>query len=396
MSSSAANDTSLRVTVTFVLDALWVGGAERSLVEVIPALTELGISSEIVCLKHRDENLEHLLDQDATPVHHLDGSGTWRDRRRLRELLEKLSPTIVHSSLTTANLLTRFASVRAPFLVINSLTNTSYEPVRLADPRIRRSRLRAVQALDAVTGRLLVDHFHAVSEEVARSARRHLRIPASKITVVERGRSRERLGLPGGQRRRSARAALGHAREEFLIVTTGRHEYQKNHATLIEAFGRAALGPRVKLLIAGRRGASTTSLQSQIQNLGLAESVQLLGHRDDVPELLAAADVFVFPSLYEGLPGALVEAMAMRLPCIVSDIPPHRDIIEHGHNGLVVAPRSAADLADTLTRLIGSEDERQMLANAALSTFEERFRLERYAREMASFYRERLAAHHRA
>src|SRR5690606_9579734 len=110
-----------------------------------------------------------------------------------------------------------------------------YEDAHRRDPNIRTWRLRAVQVVDAVTGRLLTKHFHAVGEAVKESAVRSLWIPPGRITVVRRGRGRARLGHPGAQRRRIARERLGIDPEELVVLNLGRQEHQKGQRYLLEA-----------------------------------------------------------------------------------------------------------------------------------------------------------------
>ena len=84
----------------------------------------------------------------------------------------------------------------------------------------------------------------------------------------------------------------------------------------------------------------------------------MLGHRDDVPDLLAASDVFAFPSRFEGFPGAIVEAMALALPIVASDIPPHRELIEDGRTGFLFSPENVGALTDCLADILdGSAGE---------------------------------------
>jgi len=122
--------------------------------------------------------------------------------------------------------------------------------------------------------------------------------------------------------RLAARSALGIADDELVIGHVGRFEEQKNHRFLIEV--AAALmqqRARTRLLLVGD-GPLRSQMQRQIRTLGIAANVILAGQRPDVPDLLSAMDVFVFPSLYEGLGMALVEAQACGLPCVVSDAVP--------------------------------------------------------------------------
>src|SRR5690606_5335714 len=121
-------------------------------------------------------------------------------------------------------------------------------------------------------------------------------------TTLFRSRDPERIGEPTPERRRRVRRALGLDDETPVLVTVGRQEFQKGHRYLIEAMPKILeRHPRTRLLIVGRRGAATSELERAVADFERADSVSFLGHRADVTDLMAAADLFVFPSLFEGL-----------------------------------------------------------------------------------------------
>ena len=134
--------------------------------------------------------------------------------------------------------------------------------------------------------------------------------------------------------------------------------------------------PDARLLIAGREGHATTQLKALVSAHGLEDSISLLGHRTDVPEILAAADVFVFPSLYEGLGGALIEAMALELPIIASDLPAHREVVRQGDNADLVPPGDVAALQAAITELLGDGERRLRYGHRSRELFDAEFHVE--------------------
>src|SRR5690606_1106187 len=173
---------------------------------------------------------------------------------------------------------------------------------RYTDPNVTAWKLRLLQQVDGWTARRLTDHFHAITQAVKQASVRDLGISPERITVVPRGRDEERGGKPGPERRRRGRGALGVPERAQVLSSVGRQEYQKGQRVLLEAFEQvAARRPNALLVIAGRKGHATPELERLVAGSALLqERVRFLGHRDDVPDLLAASDVFVFPSLYEG------------------------------------------------------------------------------------------------
>jgi glycosyltransferase involved in cell wall biosynthesis len=281
----------------------------------------------------------------------------------------------------------RFAAAGRGRPVLSSLVNVAYAPIRLHDPNVRASRLWAARMIDGWTARHLTTHFHALTEAVKRGAVSSLRIDPERITVIERGRDPERLGEPSRKRRAAARAALGLTQDGDVVVTVGRQEFQKGQRHLLEAFARlAAARPEAVLLVAGREGHASADLETFRAGLGVGDRVRLLGHRTDVPEILAAADVFAFPSLYEGFGGAVIEAMALGLPVVASDLPALHEVVEAERTGVLVPPGSAADLASAIGGLLDDPARARAMGERGRATFLERFTVERTTARMVELY----------
>jgi glycosyltransferase involved in cell wall biosynthesis len=298
------------------------------------------------------------------------------------------SPDLIHTTILASNLVGRLASIGSPATVLTSLVSTPYMPIRKQDPRVRPLALSAVRLVDIATARRLTDHFHAITEAVKSWAVADMGLDPSRITVVHRGRNSDRLGEPGPERRRSARLALGLRDDDEVILTVGRQEFQKGQRYLLEAV--AALAPRrphLRLLIAGRRGASSPELDRLLAVPQLAGRVHVLGHREDVPDLLTASDLFAFPSLLEGLGGSVLEAMALGLPIVASDLPAVREIVEEGENALLVPVAAADELAEAIDRILQDPRLARRFGQRSREIFLERFTSTRSAEAMIDLYR---------
>lgn len=149
--------------------------------------------------------------------------------------------------------------------------------------------------------------------------------------------------------RKAKRKELGLAEDDFVLVSTGELNDNKNHKTVIQAVHRLN-NPSVKYLICGQ-GPLKNELLNLVQELGLEHQVMLLGYRTDIIEINHIADVFVFPSFREGLSVALMEAMACGLPVVCSDIRGNRDLIEDGKGGFLVEPKDVAGFAQSIKSL---------------------------------------------
>ena len=375
------------IKVLAVINGLGTGGAERSLAEMLPGLERVGIDVTVACFYRRDAGVEEsVLHRDR--VRFISSARLAGRVRALRRIVTHERPDVVHTIILESHLTGRLASIGRHVVVLSSLVNTPYAEARTADPRIGSQKLNAVRLADGLTARHLTDHFHAITHAVKAHAIDSLHIDAARITVVERGRDRMRLGSASQERRARARRALGLDDDAEVAVCLGREDYQKGHRYLLEATAHLArTRPNLVTVVAGRRGTESDALGRDIARLGLGDRFRRLGHRDDAPELLAAADVFVFPSLFEGLGGSLIEAMALSLPIVASDIPAIREVVEDGRNATLVAPRSGEAIASAVSALLDSDPLRSAYGRRSRTIFEERFTLERSTAGMADLYR---------
>lgn len=361
-------------TYLFVINSFLAGGAERSLLEFLPRLAASGVRPVVVCLRQGQVGFEDELFAQGWDVRMLTGRSRLGAIRALRRLIREIRPALVYTALFDADLAGRVASIGLDVPVVTNLVNTAYDPARAADPKVDARKLALVRIIDGFTARHLTDHFHAISEAVKQSTVETMRVPPDRITVVSRGRDSDRLGIPSPGRTAAARTALGLAAAHQVVVAVGRQEYQKGHCHLVDAFGlMAGSHPDAVLAIAGRKGNATADLQARIERLGLGGRVRLLGHRRDVAEVLAAADVFAFPSLYEGLGGALIEAMALGLPIIASDLAALREVVEPGENADLVPPADPAALAQALGALLDDGPRREEFGARSRELFEQGF-----------------------
>lgn len=151
--------------------------------------------------------------------------------------------------------------------------------------------------------------------------------------------------------------SLGVDNDNYIIVSVGELTKRKNHQAIIKAMKIVAQDrPDVVYLICGS-GVEKESLVSLVNKLGLKKNVKFLGYRRDIDNILSMSDCFVFPSLQEGLPVAILEAMVAGLPVICSNIRGNRDLIKHGQGGYIVKHQSVKKYADYIIKL-GSDNNR--------------------------------------
>lgn len=375
-----------RLDVVIVINGLGTGGAERSLADLLPRLRASGVVGEVVCSYSRDEGVEDQLRATGVKVTHL--SSKWFVGRllELRRRLEEGRPRLVHTMIIESDLLGRLAAAGTGIPVVTSLVNTSYDPVRLNDRNVSRWKLAIVRFVDGITARRLTAGFHALTEAVAQDAERALGIPRDRITIIGRTRDPDRLGEQTAARRQDMREELGLGDDLEVILSVGRQEYQKGQILLIDAAAMmAASRPQLRVLLAGRSGSYTQAIDERIEHHGLEGVVQSLGHRGDLPDLLSAADIFAFPSLYEGFGGSLLEAMCLGIPAVVSDLPALREV---GGDCVRYVPAGDAALwAHALAELLEDEGLKKELAGCAHKRAREHFEIELVTDMYKEWYR---------
>jgi glycosyltransferase involved in cell wall biosynthesis len=379
--------------VWYLLDSLAGGGAEYSTARLAPAVRDLGVDTCVVTLRPApgDANEAHLR---AAAVDHrvLEATSHAGRVRELRKMLRAQRPDVLHTAIFTADQVGRVAAWGTRTRVVSSLISVPWRVRRDMDDGPAGIRYRMVIAADAVTSHLAVDHFHAVCAGVAAMWTSALHLPADKVTVVERGRDRAELGARTPDRRAAVRARLGVHPEAPVVLAVGRQQPQKGHAVLIDAaVVLADTHPDLVVLVAGGEGTETPRLQSMAADPRLAGRVHLLGHRTDVADLLAAADVMALPSRVEGTAGVALEAMGVGTPIVSSRLDGLEGILVDGYNALLVPPGDPHALAKALARVLDDPALAAELATAGAREFERRFTLARSAAAMVALYRHTLA-----
>jgi glycosyltransferase involved in cell wall biosynthesis len=227
----------------------------------------------------------------------------------------------------------------------------------------------------------------AVSEDLASFLAEALKLRRSWLAVVHNG-----IPLPPPlsaaertARRASARTAIGVPPDGPLLIAVGNLYPVKGHATLVRALAQL---PGARAAIAGR-GEEESSLRNLAGELGLSDRFHLLGLRDDVDTVFAAGDVFVQPSLSEGLPLAVLEAMAAGLPVVATRVGGIAEAVEDGCTGHLVPPADPERLAGALRLTLELPDRGAALGAAGRARAETEFSVETMARRYRALYARR-------
>jgi glycosyltransferase involved in cell wall biosynthesis len=366
-----------------VIDSLHGGGAETSILETVPMLANLGVETSIVTLLDDDGVLDERLGALRINRTKLTRRSPHAQVLQLRHLMRTQRPDVIHTSLFNANLLGRIAAWNIPSAVITSWVSCDYGPEHRATSPYGSVGVRSAHLADLLTARA-TDYFHAISGHVAHVMSRRLRISQKRIHVIHRGRDSARLGTFTNDRRLRVRASLSIADDVPVVLSAARLDREKGVDTTLEAFGllRSKI-PEAVLLVAGRPGNLSSDIQAMAQS---APGIQLLGHRTDVPDLMCAADVLAFPSRREGLGGTLLEAMALRLGIVATNVGAIPEAI--GDVGWpLVPPDNPRALADGLASVLLADHRDEGKRLAGERRFQTLFTADAAAAGMARLYR---------
>ena len=371
--------------ILLVIDSFFTGGAEFSTLTLFSYLQKNGFKIHICKLKEMNPEYQpDVFGLDSDCISTLPKGGFFQKRKALDNIISDFNPDIVHSVLFKSNLMVRTLSMfDSSFVHIESLVNHTYSEDRFQEAGVSKTKVNLYRLLDKYTAMLGTDHFHANGYSVASHYQEKLRISSKKMTVVHRGREGSTYDV------------IGYTKSDFAIdenklvfINVARQEYQKGQDVLLKAM---ALLPhevlnRLHLLIVGREGKSTVALQDQISENKLKINVTFLGHRTDIPQLLKTADVFVFPSRFEGLPGVLIEAEAAGLPIICTNLPMMLEVVEADKNALVFDINNEKQLAKAIEKMVLDESIRAQFAIRSKAIFSAHFQIESVHRKMVNLY----------
>jgi sugar transferase (PEP-CTERM/EpsH1 system associated) len=355
-----------RPLVVHLVYALGVGGLETLLVDCINRMP--AYRHAVVCLTRYTSFAERIRRDDVQlfALGKPPGLGLkthltfWRLMRRLR-------PAVLHTyNLAAMEYAFTAAAAGVPVRIHAEHGRDASDPHGL-DPKHNFLRRRLSP---------FIDRYVPVSEDLDRWLADVVGISRKRILFIKNGVDTERYA-PGGAHAADAPFADG----DLVIGTVARVQDVKNHRVLVDAFARLRtllahthpnLAPRVKLAIVGD-GPLLPAVREQVARLQLDDAVWLPGARADVAALLQTFDVFALPSLAEGTPVSMLEAMACGLPVVASRVGGIPEVVDDGVQGLLVPPADVAALEQALARYVQDPSLRAAHGKAARTRVEERY-----------------------
>jgi len=368
--------------IIFVITGTGVGGAEKMLYHTIKGLDPACYSVRLCSLKKKGVYANRL-EGEGVNVYSLDMKDEdtlsgWFDSIRVLMLLAlyflKEKPVIVHSFLFRANILARIAAL---------LTGV---PVVISSVRVMGGEKPYSRFIERATA-FMADHYVAVSEQVKAHLQRSSGIAELKISTIYNGI----LVETGNQSDKTAyMSCAGLHADDRLVMTAGRLHRQKGFDCLIHAMAVVhAAYPRVKLLILGE-GEEENNLKKLARSLELIDTIQFMGLRPDVDRLLHCIDLFVLPSRWEGLPNAVLEAMAAGKPVVATEVGGIPELVVQGVTGVIVPPQDVQALAEAIKALLSDEPRALTMGAAGRERVQRHFSIDAMIAKTEALYQELL------
>jgi glycosyltransferase involved in cell wall biosynthesis len=294
---------------------------------------------------------------------------------KVKELMRAERPALIHAHGTRASSNTLYAARSLRIPLVYTIHGWSFHDDQ--HPLIRTIR---------ILGERYITSHAAVNISVSASNRQSGldHIKGLKARVIHNGIDQEKFSP--SRTFKAIRQELNIPSGALLVLFIARFTAHKQPLTLIKAFGEALQSlPDLHLLMVGDGDQKAAGVELA-NELGLEDKIHFQAFRQDVPDVLAAADIFVLPSLWEGLPIGLLEAMAMGKAVIATRVDGTREVLQDEENGLLVEPGDIPALAGAIVRLGGDKVLRQALSRKAVETVKHDFNAANMTREIEKLY----------
>lgn len=371
--------------IVHVIHHLHMGGMENTLVNLINELPRASFRHAVICVEdHSDFRFRIKRDDVEVVSLHRSQVGLFAMRKRIYRLCQQWQPAIVHSRNQSGldALLPAFLA-RVPIRIhsehgwdVDNLDGEKWKPALLK--RLHRP---------------LVTRYVTVSQDLARFLTRRVGVPPSKITQIYNGVDVERF-RPRGEEAISCLPPSFCGPNVVCIGTVGRAQPVKDQATLLNAVAqlvrrRPELRQQVRLLIIGD-GPLISNLRELAASLNLAELIHLPGASNQVPEMMRAMDLFVLPSLNEGISNTLLEAMASGLPVLATRVGGNPELVSEGELGQLFAAGDVDLLSMLIERYVDQPELRHNQGLRARAWVVEKFSLQAMVSSYARLYSQSL------
>ena len=371
--------TQAPVRVVYLTHTLGVGGAEELILNMVARLPRDRFEPIVCCFESPPGPIGPEIAALGVPVIPLGVVPGWRRPSAWWSIvrqLRRLRPAIVHTFMLPASLYGRSAAIAAGVPIIIGTEVNIYE--RKQRHHIFIERLLAARSACVV----------ASAESVKAAYVRQLGIRPDAVRVVYNAVNWNRLNATKSPH--EVRVELGIPSDRLVVGTVATLQNKKGHRVLLDAVAKTPGLEAIWLMLVGD-GPERASLQAHAAALGIANRVTFCGTRRDLGNLLPAMDVFALPSLWEGLPLALILAMGASRPVVATNLAGIPEVVTDGQTGLLVEPGNVSEIGAALARVCRDDALRAELGARARAAVRDRFGADAYGAAVIGIYEEFLA-----
>ncbi len=372
-----------QISIAHVLFRFAIGGLENGVVNLINRLPEDSYHHHIICLTDYDEDFYQRIKTKNVDIHclHKQQGKDLKVWLRLYKLLKKLRPNVLHSR--------NFSAIE------------SHTPAVLAGVKLRihgehgwdMNDLHGSNNKYRIARRIfsyIIHDFIALSKDLEDYLRDRVGVAERKINQIYNGVESERFSPPAT----SSNLDPSNGSDVITIGTVGRMKAVKNQTLLTQAFielnnKRPELKGNLRLRLIGD-GPLRAECLTLLQQAGLEQQADLPGDRNDVPVQMQQMDIFVLPSLAEGISNTILEAMACGLPVIATRVGGNAELVEHDKSGLIVESENLSQMVEALEQYIDQPELRLEHGQRGRSLIEQQYSMEKMVNAYDSIYRKVL------
>ena len=382
--------------VLLLIDSLGAGGAERSTLDLCHFLKGKGIDVQVICIRRKDTGVQQEALETGIPVSFFKGRNLLSHVTQLNTIIKSFNPHVLHATLYKSRLRARLHKLvfAGRYKLVESLVTLPFTHTRITERKQTYARVFFHKFIESLLGVLAVDSFVAISNEVKFHVIHELFWQREeKIKVIYRGRAANQFLASRAELRKKYASELGFDEHAVVFIHIGRHDFPKNHVFLIKSFLTFLQIPRTRqavLLCLGRQGEMTGEIQTALRDDPNAYAVKLLGHRHDVEQILAQTDIFLFPSKFEGLGGAVIEAKAASLPMVVANLPVFRELLDENIEAIFIDTNDPNKWAGAMKELMDNGPRRAEMGRSSLLSFAKKFSIGSVNDDMLRHYQNLL------
>lgn len=370
----------MKTRILFVIENLYFGGGERAFAQIINGLDKEKFRIYVACspcgiFPQRIKNSAELIPLDLR-------RGFCRAKiSQLSRIMKQHEIQVVHSQGGRADFFARIAASKAR---VAAVVSTIAMPVEGYQVGVFKKVIYMI--LDRFSERF-VDRFIVVSEALKKRLMERHRLAQEKIIKISNGIELQQY-YQRSEWAAKIKAEFNIGPTVYLVGAIGRLVWQKGLAYFIQAIKEIDVkysAQNIKYLVVGE-GRQKEALQRQAENLGISDKVIFCSFRDDIREILSALDILVLPSVLEGQPVILLEAMATGKAVVASDIEGVNETVLDNQSGLLVRPKDPSLLAEAIVGLSRDKDKRDQMGKRARKIVEERFDIKEKIKQHEMLY----------